>query len=127
MLTTRQVQFVFEELPLIVADGFSAGLVNGYALIGWDRDGAWHVDGIALDGHRKATSEELATRIGKGMWIEKPVPLNIAETQWLYCAILDQLESVRFNSSITDAVAKARGEDRETLPVYALRQVERVA
>jgi hypothetical protein len=41
------ITFTFEDLPLIRAPGFTAGLLDGLAVISPDDDG-WHISGIEL-------------------------------------------------------------------------------
>ena len=94
------IKLNFDELPLIVEDGFEAGLVNGTAAISYHADNEWCVTGISLDGARLRTIAERTA--GGGVFERKPVALE--STGWLYLAILHQLENGRFKSFVEDAI-----------------------
>lgn len=49
---SRELNFPFEELPLVIDLGFEAGLVNGSALISYWTDGQWGISQVYLEGHR---------------------------------------------------------------------------
>lgn len=95
---TRELEFTFEELPILVDLGTEAGLVNGSATIRFDDDGEWSVSEIALDGYGPNH-------------IRKPVIIDQELHNWLYLAILDQLENGRFKNHIRDAIEKELDDD----------------
>lgn len=95
-------RYVFEELPLIVEGDFSAGLVNGSAEISyWREDGYTEVfvGRIWLDGHRKATAEEIAS--GSGLFITRDVEITQDEHSAIYLAIFGQLDDGSWREHIT--------------------------
>lgn len=94
-----KINFIFEELPLVVELGFEAGLVNGSADIHAEATGEWFVDKIFLDGLRKAP-----------VGFERR-PVEIDRGRWLWSAILDQLENGSFKPHVEDAVEKAIDAD----------------
>lgn len=44
------LHYTFEELPLVIAGGIPAGLINGQAEIAYSRDGGWTVSSVTLEG-----------------------------------------------------------------------------
>lgn len=104
---TRDMQF--EELPLIVTGGYEAGQVNGTAAISYRRDGEWHIDGLWLDGFRKATAQERAQ--GKPYWIVEPIELDAGTP--IYLMIYDRLEH-EWRDKVEDFVSQCLEEDRGT-------------
>jgi hypothetical protein len=64
---SRQLTYAFQELPLVIANGFQAGLVNGQAIITYWLDGQWGVTEIYLDGHRDRTERERDADRAKGL------------------------------------------------------------
>lgn len=113
-----ELEFPFEELPLIVDLGFEAGLVNGAATIGYEDDGEWFVRALSLDGHRRIPAAEktaIEAKLGTVIkpYQEKPVEIDRASFGWLFGAIVDQFENGRFKIHVEDAVQKALEGDRE--------------
>lgn len=96
----NEFKHTFEELPLLVEDGFEAGLVNGTATICASQEGEWFVTAITLDGYGPGHER-------------KPVEVEIETHQQIYLAIVDRLEHGRFKDSIDDAVQKAMEDQRE--------------
>lgn len=117
---TGQLEYAFEELPLIVQDGFEAGLVNGEAEISFHADGEFFVGRIWLDGHRRrpvadvmrecfaniAANDSAATV--PSMYERKPV--EIERGSWLYNAIHEQLENGTFKDNVKNCVAAELAE-----------------
>lgn len=95
-----RIEFEFCELPLIVDLGFEAGLVNGSASIHAEPTGEWFVDNIFLDGSKPKDGGGFERR-----------PVEIDRKNWLWLAILDQLENGRFKAHVQDAVEKALDAD----------------
>src|SRR5574337_1117989 len=83
--------FQFEELPLIVADGFVAGLLNGSAEINFCDEGEWSVGAIYLEGYKDG----------------KTAPVEVDTCSEIYLNILDHLERGRFKSLIEDEIREA--------------------
>lgn len=105
----RQLTFTFEELPLLVTGGFSAGLVNGSALINFWPDGLFGVAEISLDGHRRKTERELDSDLVSGvkpfrLWQEKLVALDRGAP--LFSMIHDRLEN-EWRDKVLDAIRDA--------------------
>ena len=101
----NEIEFHFEELPLIVEGGFEAGLINGTATIGFHEEGEWSVREIALDGYRRIAPFAAYER--------KPLALCKDSHPWLYAAIVDRLESEPFKTRIEEDVALALEAERE--------------
>ena len=115
-----EIEFEFNELPLIIEGGFEAALINGTATIGYHPDGEWSIREIALDGFRpipKAEQAALEVSLAVGQLVpqyqRKPVPLCRDSHPWLYGAIVDRLESEPKRSSIAEAVEQALEHERE--------------
>lgn len=99
-----ELRFPFEELPLVIEQGWEAGLVNGEANVRYERDGEWDVTAIALDGYRAKRSGYLIE------WQHKPIVLCPREHEQLRATILDRLESEPWRARIQDAVNKELAE-----------------
>ena len=113
---TRQLSYVFEELPLLITGGFSAGLVNGSALLSYWPDGQWSVAEIYLDGHRRKSAREIIQASlnkieGFRCYDEKPIALDRGTP--LHSMIWDRLES-DWRQKVQEAVNEAIEEDRES-------------
>lgn len=80
------LDFHFEELPLVVDLGIEAGLIEGYATINVYGYDDWSISEINLVGWKDR--KETQVRLCKDAH------------QWLYHAILDQLENGEFRKSI---------------------------
>lgn len=97
---TSTFTFSFEELPLTILNGFSAGLVDGSAEISYNADAEWGIESISLDGFRKNA---------KGTYDRKSVQLD--EGTPLYLMIFDRLES-EWRDKVQEAVLLQLAEDR---------------
>lgn len=89
--------FTFEELPLIVENGFEAGLVSGEAEITYHDNGEWFVHEIYLQGY-KSKGDSIAGFERRMVEIDRDTELHLN--------ILDRLERGRFADSITDMVSE---------------------
>lgn len=89
------ITFQFEELPLLVADGWVAGLIDGSAEINFHDDMEWSVGAIYLDGYRGRERK----------------PVEVDTRSEIYLNILDHLERGRFKSLIEDEIRETL-EDR---------------
>lgn len=126
---TGQIEFSFEELPLVVEGGFEAGLVNGEAEISFQADGEFCVGRIFLDGHRRRpvsdVMRECFANIAAngniaavpGMFERKSV--EIERGSWLYAAIHEQLENGTFKDAVRVAVSAVLEADG--VPLAPLR------
>lgn len=106
---SRQLIFAFEELPLIVELGFSAGLVNGQALINFWDDGLFGVAEIYLDGHKAKLQAQIDAERAGGVehprrWHEKAVALDRGTP--LFNMIHERLE-VEWREHVLDAIRNA--------------------
>ena len=112
-----ELEFTFEELPIIVDLGFEAGLVNGTATIRYHSDGEWSVREIALDGFRSRPMAERQALAINGVpaapYVTKPVIVDRAAHAWLYLAIHEQLENGRFKILVERAIHDALEADRD--------------
>lgn len=109
--------YIFEELPLIVQDGFGTAEVYGCAEIAYSVDGSWCVNAIFLDGTKRVELTELekvAERL-KGLprthRIEHTLIYVNKQTQ-IFVAIKHRLECA-WSSRVQDAVREQIENDRE--------------
>jgi len=105
---SRQLIFTFEELPLLITGGFSAGLVNGSALINFWDDGQFGVAEIYLDGCRRKSPDELASEFKPGqpirLWEDKSIALDRGTP--LHAMIWERLEN-EWRPYVLDAICEA--------------------
>ncbi len=100
--------------PLIIENGFSAGLVNGSVLINYWPDGVWGVDQIYLDGSkRKAPAAITAAILNKvpnfKCWDERDIQLDRGSR--LHQMIWDRLENewrVHVQEAVNGAIEQER-------------------
>lgn len=98
----REFIHTFEELPLLIENGFHAGLVNGSATIRYTSEAEWFVSALTLDGHKARPD---------GGYDRKPVTIERGEYPWLYGAIFDQLETGVHKSFIEDKIEAELAEE----------------
>jgi hypothetical protein len=95
----RQLDYKFEELPLLVTGGIDAGLVNGSALLNYWPDGQWGISEIYLEGYAKAPS---------GGWLPRVVMVDRGTP--LHSMIFDRLDD-EWRPRVQDAVNNAIEEE----------------
>jgi hypothetical protein len=100
--------YEFEELPLVIAKGIPAGLINGCAEIAFDRDGDWRVTSVCLEGYQELTKEERSA--GKRPWIYVAAPTRFRP--WSKPA-LNASGATRLTDAINEQRAIAREEAAE--------------
>lgn len=105
----RTLQFRFEELPLVIDDGFEAGEVSGTAEIAYHGDGEWCVRAIALDGARRLPAAPTPVSTATGRFLRRSVALDDGDP--LFLRILDRLEQ-GWAGRVGEAVASALTEER---------------
>ena len=71
------LSFEFEELPLEIAPGIEAALINGLADIEYTRDGEWWITSVSVEGHQKLTLAERAA--GKKPWVYIPASTKLED------------------------------------------------
>lgn len=104
----NEIEVEFEELPtLFGSDGVGADYATGVASVVFDDSGDWHVTGIALTGHRKATAAEVART---GIYVRQNVELCPKAWPERYAAIRQQLEHGGYAATIDGKVAEALDE-----------------
>ena len=106
----RELEIQFDELPLIVENGFAAGLVDGFATITYHTDGEWSVCNIALDG---AKFNPRSNDFRRPLFERKPVWLCKDSHPWLYSTIIDRLENSPYCESIADSISDALAMERD--------------
>jgi hypothetical protein len=99
------LSFEFEELPLVIANGIPAGLINGCAEIQYDRSGYWEIDSVSVEGHQTLTQEERDA--GKRPWVYVAVPMD------LEVMITMRLDGAEWSGKIQDAINEQLASDRE--------------
>ena len=97
--------FEFEELPLVIANGIPAGLINGCAEIKYTRDGGWDIDSISIEGYQTLTDAE--RKAGKKPWIYVAAPDEIA------IMIGGRLYDDEWSGKVQDAINEQLASDRE--------------
>lgn len=103
------LSFEFEELPLVIANGIPAGLINGCAEIQYNRNCVWHIESISVEGHQSLTLEERSA--GKRPWVYVAAPEELADM------IATRLEGEWFNK-VQDAINEQLASDREDAAEY---------
>ena len=101
--------YEFEELPLVIANGIPAALINGCAEIQYDRNAEWQIESISVEGHQTLTPEERAA--GKKPWVYIDAPPNLSQI------IADRLES-QWYGRVQDAINEQLSSDREDAAEY---------
>jgi hypothetical protein len=80
----------FNELPLLIdLDGYHSAPVDGVAEIIFHDSQDWCIAGITLTGYRRASAEEVEKT---GVFVQKWVPLDPQQHEWLYNQICERLE-----------------------------------
>ena len=107
--------YTFDELPLVIENGFEACYITGDAEISYTRDGEWAIESIVFDGRRKIkrSVEEYYAAAAAGVfpktWEEKPVELDRGTP--VYGIIYDRLEN-EWRDQVDEAVQGQLEEDR---------------
>lgn len=98
------LSFEFEELPLVIAPGIEAALVNGLAEVEYTRDGEWQIKSISVEGHQRITQAERDA--GKSPWVY--IPASVA----LEHVIVGRLDN-EWRDKVQSAVGEQIAEDRQ--------------
>ena len=107
--------FSFDDLPLVIENGFEACYITGDADISYTRDGEWAIESIVFDGRRKIkrSIEDYMEAAAKGVfpktWEEKPVELDRGTP--IHSIIYDRLEN-EWRDQVDEAVQGQIEEDR---------------
>ena len=101
--------YEFEELPLVIANGIPAGQINGCAELTFDRNGAWEVQSVCVEGYQTLTQAERSA--GKKPWIYVAAPAEIA---W----IVEERLSKEWHFRVQEAVREAIEAEREAAAEY---------
>ena len=101
--------YEFEELPLVIANGIPAGLINGCAELEFDRGGNWEIESVAIEGYQSLTKAERAA--GKKPWIYVAAPAAIA---W----IIEERLTGAWRDRVQDAVNEQIEAERENAAEY---------
>jgi hypothetical protein len=114
MQMARTFNYEFEELPLVIENGFEAGLITGEAEISYSRDGEWGIEGISFDGYKRTPADVWAAELRNGRqpanYIRKPVTLDA--TSPLHGIIYHRLEN-EWSGKVQEAVQEQIEEDRQ--------------
>lgn len=97
--------YEFEELPLVVAPGVEAALINGQAEIEYGYDGNWQILNVMVEGHRQLTQEERAA--GVKPWVYIPAHTAID-------ALVVGRLGHEWRSKVNEAVTEQIEGDRES-------------
>lgn len=122
---TRQLTYKFEELPLLIVDGFEAGLVNGEALLNYWPNGVWSISEIYLDGYRRRSAAEITKAMQAGgtgikSFDEKPVLLERGTD--IHTTINNRL-AIEWASYVQDHVNAAIDDDADAAPERRMEMV----
>lgn len=119
MARTTTFTYEFDELPLVIENGFDAGLVAGSADISYSRDGEWSVESINFDGYRRKPLDQFATELAAAKSAGKPVPsmfdrkpVSLDTTSPLHGIIYHRLEN-EWSDKVQEAVFEQIEEDRQ--------------
>ena len=94
-----QIDFVFEDLPLLATDdGYESAFVNGLASIDYGRDGQWRVTALGLDVGRVVLVEsgarkQVAKRITPEGWVAQKIELTLLTDPDWQRRIVDAIEA----------------------------------
>ena len=116
-MTTRTLDYTFEQVPLIIDGAFEDDGVSGTAEITYYGNGEWSVGDISVEISRYPTAAERAVVPFAGR-IRKQHTLD--RTSWLYLTLYDRLENMRYSRSniqeeVNTAIEEVREEAREFL------------
>jgi hypothetical protein len=96
------LEFEFSEVPLLIEDGFAAGLVSGKANVSFDDEGNWYVHEIYLDGFKNVA----------GKFEQRPVEVEqFGSNRNLYLSIWGELTDGSYKQAVSDAVQVALEEE----------------
>lgn len=96
-----EIDFSFEELPILTVNGVAAGLVNGSATISVLSGGDFSVDEIYLEGFKDHKPQSV-----------KVQNLHGTTEGALWLMIFRELTEGSFKTSVQDAVDEWRSENR---------------
>ncbi len=103
----KSFTYLFEELPLVASNGYSACEVSGFAEISYDIRGAWSVGRIGFEGFRPYSAEARATTPDRPQPRFERAPLWLDAGDPLQLIIYDRLEhewSARVQRQVDDRV-----------------------
>jgi hypothetical protein len=109
-------QFYFDELPLMIENGFEGCLVSGNAEISYSREGEWCVESISFDSRRKikhsldAYMEAAKAGVFLKSYEDKTVELDRGTP--LHSIIYDRLEN-EWRDHVNEAIQEQLASDRE--------------
>jgi hypothetical protein len=117
-MVLKSFLYEFEELPLVIASGYGACEVTGFAEIGYDMAGAWSVQRIGFEGfkHLAPTLEQQAEALRSG----RPQKLLERRKVWLdvgdpiQMIVYDRLEHdwhARVQDQVDDRILDDRNSD----------------
>jgi hypothetical protein len=113
---TKTFNYDFEELPLIIENGFEACDVTGTAEISYNRHGEWGIESISFEGAKRNhwTIADYAAAVESGdrlsPYTRKPVALDA--TTPLHGIIYHRLEN-EWRDRVQDAVNEQIEADRD--------------
>jgi len=112
----RTFTFSFDDLPLVIENGFEACEVAGSAEISYSRDGEWCVEDIFFDGRRrlKHSIEQHMAAAAAGQFLKSWEHKNVALDRGtpIHGIIHDRLEN-EWHDTVQDAVNYQLEQDRE--------------
>ncbi len=124
----KSFTYLFEELPLVISNGYSACDVSGFAEIRYDPRGAWSVERIGFDALRPRTpTEASATRLAPSRPRFERAPLWLDAGDPIQLIIYDRLEHewrARVQRQVDDLIFDDRSDvdERAADHAIALRQ-----
>ena len=116
---THSFTYYFDDMPLIVRDGFDAGLICGEAEIYYTYEDDFAVGDVAVEGWRRRENSILIDRKAVGLASDEPLAIWIRHRleneyrQWVLDAIGDDIRLRREYAEETAAEHRAdqRRED----------------
>ena len=110
---THSFAYHFDELPLIVRDGYDAALICGEAEISYSYEDDFSVGDVAVEGWRRRENSILSDRKAVGLASDEPLAIWIRHRlenecrQWVLDAIDDDIRERREYAAETAAEHRA--------------------
>jgi hypothetical protein len=104
-----QIEYEFEELPLVVDADLAGMLIDGVATIEYDRNCQWSVLEITVDGYSKGPA--------------RPIKIDSQLNGLLFGTIANRLEENPFADSVHDAIERDMDDRRADANEYRYEQM----
>jgi hypothetical protein len=119
----KSFTYLFEELPLLISNGYSACEVSGFAEITYDTRGGWSVGRIGFEGLRPRSATETTTSPAPQPPRFECTPLWLDVGDPIQLIIYDRLEHAwcdRVQRQVDDRIFDDRGDADERTADHAI-------